>query len=121
MDERQRDLERRWRETGDPAAEAAWLQERLRAGQLAPERLEVAAELRHPAAVEAYGGSVGSLLERMGSAEQQAECVAWLGERLQAEGLIRLSLAAARSLQPIWTRAQRKKRLRQQLGAPHEV
>lgn len=49
-DARLRELERRWRETGASEDEASCLRERLRAGQLTPERLELAARCAHPAA-----------------------------------------------------------------------
>lgn len=54
-DERLRLLERRWRETGAAADEAAWLVERRRAGELPAERLELAAFLEHEAALLAHG------------------------------------------------------------------
>ncbi|MCA8923515.1 MAG: hypothetical protein KDD82_16990 [Planctomycetes bacterium] len=44
-DERLRELERRWRERGSLEAEAAWLKERVRAGELPRERLQLAATL----------------------------------------------------------------------------
>jgi hypothetical protein len=50
-----RELERRFRATGEPADEARWLAESLRAGRLARERLELAAFLGHPAAALALG------------------------------------------------------------------
>lgn len=42
-DQRVRELERRWRETGAVVDRAAWLRERLRAGELEPARVELAA------------------------------------------------------------------------------
>lgn len=53
MDARLRQLERRLR--GGQAAPAALLRERLRAGQLTPRQLELAAHLGHEAAREALG------------------------------------------------------------------
>lgn len=50
-----RALERRFRETREAADEAEWLRERVRVGQLAPEALEAAAYLGHPAALLALG------------------------------------------------------------------
>ena len=44
-DSRVRELERAWRASGREADEVAWLRERVRAGELAPERLELAAFL----------------------------------------------------------------------------
>jgi hypothetical protein len=49
-DERVRELERRWRETGVVEDEAALLRERVRAGVLAGERVALAAYLGHEAA-----------------------------------------------------------------------
>lgn len=49
-DARLRDAERRWRETGALADEAAWLRERVRAGALDDERLRLAAYVGHAAA-----------------------------------------------------------------------
>lgn len=54
-DARLRDAERRWRETRQVEDEARWLHERVRAGQLDPERLELAAGVGHPAARAALG------------------------------------------------------------------
>ena len=45
-DQKLRDLERRWKETGSPDDEAAYLLERVRAGELSRERLELAAPSR---------------------------------------------------------------------------
>ena len=44
-DERLRELERRFKETGDPADEAAYLKGRLRRSEVPRERVELAAEL----------------------------------------------------------------------------
>jgi hypothetical protein len=52
-DQRLRDLERRWRETGTVEDEAAYLLERVRAGDLSRERLEIAAYLGHEGAAMA--------------------------------------------------------------------
>lgn len=49
-DERLRELERRWKETGSAQDEAAYLLERVRMGDLAQKGLELAAYLGHPAA-----------------------------------------------------------------------
>lgn len=48
MDDALRELERRWRSTGAPADEQAWLRARVRAGKLDPWRLELAARCGHP-------------------------------------------------------------------------
>ena len=47
-DDRLRLLERRFRETGSAEAEAAWLRERVRQGELAAWRLDVARHCGHP-------------------------------------------------------------------------
>lgn len=54
-DERLRTLERRWRETGSPHDEAAWLSERVRVGALDVERLRLAAALGHDASLALLG------------------------------------------------------------------
>lgn len=54
-DARLRDLERAWRESGALEDELAWLGERVRAGDLAEERLRLAASFGHPAAVVLLG------------------------------------------------------------------
>ncbi|MCO5170207.1 MAG: hypothetical protein M9894_28055 [Planctomycetes bacterium] len=52
-DARLREVERRWRESGNVDDEAAFLRERVRVGALPDERLRVAAGLGHPAALRA--------------------------------------------------------------------
>lgn len=54
-DEQRRELERRWKETGDAADEAALLGERLRVGGLTTDRLSIAAALGHEAARQVLG------------------------------------------------------------------
>jgi hypothetical protein len=54
-DERLRDLERRWKETGAVDDEAAWLKERVRVGDLSQVGLVVAAHLGHSGALVATG------------------------------------------------------------------
>ncbi len=54
-DERLREFERRWKETGSVEDEAAYLLERVRAGELTQERLEMAAYCGHEAARFASG------------------------------------------------------------------
>lgn len=49
-DQKLRDLERRWKETGTVEDEAAYLLERVRAGDLSQERLELAAYCGHEGA-----------------------------------------------------------------------
>ena len=50
-----RDLERRFRESGSSSDETAWLSARVRSGDLARDRLKLAAYCGHPAAVGAVG------------------------------------------------------------------
>ena len=52
-DTRLRELERRWKETGSPDDEAAYLLERVRVGDLTQERLELAAYCGHGGAAAA--------------------------------------------------------------------
>lgn len=59
-DDALRELERRFRASGDPADEARWLAESVRAGRLARERVELAAFVGHPAAALALGCAPGS-------------------------------------------------------------
>jgi len=54
-DERLRELERRWRESGSPESEAGWLLERVRLGELDSLMLDLAAHLGHPGARIARG------------------------------------------------------------------
>ncbi len=59
-DEKLRELERRWKESGSVEDESAWLRERVRVGDLAPSKLQLVAELGDPAAQHALGhASVG--------------------------------------------------------------
>jgi hypothetical protein len=57
-DERLRQLERRFREARTTEAEAAWLQARLRAGAIAPERVQLAAYCDHEPAQSVLGADV---------------------------------------------------------------
>jgi hypothetical protein len=56
-DERLRDLRRRWEASGQLEDEAAYLRERVRAGELTSDRLELAALCRHLGARAALGGA----------------------------------------------------------------
>ncbi len=58
-DTKLRELERRWKETGTVADEAAYLLERVRAGNLTRERLELAAYCGHEGAISALGSDRG--------------------------------------------------------------
>jgi hypothetical protein len=94
-DERLRQLERRFRETGTDEDGAAWLGARLRAGELSEDQLRLAAHLGHGPA-------------RMAIGAEEAPPSGWpLLRGLQAfgwEAQVRACLAAARLLQPIWER-----------------
>ena len=70
QDEKLRDLERRFRQTGSPDDEAAWLLERVRVGDLTQERLELAAYCGHEGARRAVGqcGPEGALAWAQGLA-----------------------------------------------------
>lgn len=54
-DQKLRDLERRWKETGTVEDEAAYLLERVRVGDLSQERLELAAYCGHEGARKSLG------------------------------------------------------------------
>jgi len=82
---------RRWRETGTSEDEAAYLLARLRAGELAHERLLLAAYLGHPAAGIALGSDLSELrglepwLAAQGFAERIDELEDWIREWHVAE------------------------------------
>ena len=54
-DTKLRELERRWKESGSPEDEAAYLLERVRVGDLEKEKLELAAYCGHEGARLALG------------------------------------------------------------------
>lgn len=58
-----REQERRWKESNLPADEASYLLARVRAGELSPQRLELAARLDHPAARIALGSMAPALFD----------------------------------------------------------
>lgn len=58
-DAKLRELERRFKESGRVEDEAAWLRERVRAGELDPERLALAAYVGHPGASRAVDDAAG--------------------------------------------------------------
>lgn len=93
-DERLRQLERRWRETGAAGDEAAYLRERVRVGELPRERLELAAYCGHEAASGATGVCGPRDLEQW---------VAGLS-RWDMQTAMRAALAAARFAYPVWSR-----------------
>lgn len=87
---------RRWRETGTREDEAAYLLARLRAGELAHERLLLAAYLGHPAAGLALGSELGRLeqleewLAAQGHAERVDELEGWIRDWHVAEATLAL-------------------------------
>ncbi len=99
-DERLRELERRWRETGSVEDEAAWLRERVRVGDLSQERLELAAYCRHAAAERAYAGP------RLDSPNGLLQWVHGIEGRLGASGSALLSLGPARIAFDHWKRTR---------------
>lgn len=90
-----RELERWWRQTGSVEHEAAWLQERARAGELAPERLQLAAYLGHSAAVVA----AATPPQRIQSSHDLAAFARGL-EPFGREAQVRVALAAVERLPP---------------------
>lgn len=87
MDERLRALDRRRRGSGAITDEAAWLQERLRRGDLSRERLYLAAALGHPAALAA-----------LALRPRPATWISWAwlrlaGPRLEPAAAVRVALA----------------------------
>lgn len=86
-DQRLRELERRWRESGRVEEEAEYLRERLRIGDLTPERLELAAHCGREGARRSIGAAsaddVGSWAEALlglpslGVEELTRLCIAW--------------------------------------------
>ena len=61
-DQKLRELERRWKETGSPDDEAAYLLERVRVGNLTQERLELAAYCGHEGARRATQSTLGQAM-----------------------------------------------------------
>ncbi len=95
-DDRLREAERVYRETGDVSAETRLLLERVRAGVLAKERLELAAALHYEPAVLALGGPHGprshSVIEVLAELER-------FGRDVAARGALVLARRSA-ALQP---------------------
>lgn len=80
MDREVRDLERRWRASNDPHDEAAWHVARVRGGQLAPERVELAAVLGHEAAALAATTLAPPATSRGARKRRDAGLPAWSDE-----------------------------------------
>lgn len=94
MDERLRDLERRWRASGAIDDEAAWLGERLRTGDLAPERARLAAWLGHPAAEALTGVRFGDEPLQSAGEVRRAEAALWEGVAVAGPDAARRALLA---------------------------
>lgn len=98
-----RQLERRWRASGDPADEAAWVLACLRAGELPAARVEVAALLGHEPAARALaeedpGAAAPALFDPRSRAAVPDE--RWLLRELWArsrEATVRFAAAVARN------------------------
>jgi len=72
-DDRLRQLERRFRESGAVEDEAAWLRARVRAGELPEERLRLAARMGQAAAAAALGVPCGELGWRWAASSPEAD------------------------------------------------
>lgn len=83
-----RDLERRWRTTGDPGDEAALLRERVRLGDLTWDRLELAATVGHDGAARVVGAR--PRLDTRGA----LSAVGDVSRQLLTRALVRLARAA---------------------------
>ena len=90
-DDKLRELERRWKETGSVEDEAAYLLERVRAGELTRERLELVAYCGHRGAAVAIG-TVG-LGGNSGDLEAWAKGLSQWHEALVQAGLVAAGLA----------------------------
>lgn len=92
---------RRWRDTGSSEDEAVYLRERLRSGELAQERLLLAAYLGHPAAGVALGDSLGELseleawLSAQGLSARVDQLEGWIRDWCDAEVAFHFSHLAA--------------------------
>ncbi len=94
-DDRLREAERVYQETGDVSAEARLLLERVRAGLLALERLELAGTLDYEPAVLALGRQTGPRSHSMRDVLERLE-------RFPREVTVRALLAAARAVAARW-------------------
>lgn len=94
-DQRLRELERAWREHGTPEREGAWLRERIRAGLLARERVELAAWCGHPGARAALEAAAARAPERVALREWTAPLERWGAEALQRAALAAFEVARA--------------------------
>lgn len=101
-DSKLRELERRWRDTGDVQDEAAWLKERVRVGDLSREVVELCALCGHEAALLVLPSP--SALTRLGTRMWEAVAGKWLSEPLRKvaghEAAVRAAVAVARLVLP---------------------
>ncbi len=98
-DEKLRELERRWKGTGAVEDEAAFLLERVRAGELTQERLELAAYCGHQAATAAMAHQPFS-----GTLEDWVRGLAGFGFAPVDQLAARVAVAVADSVQGGWER-----------------
>lgn len=107
-DERLRALRRRWEETGSVDDEAAYLRERVRAGELTLARLELAAHGGHEAARLACGGGVAAT-----SLTDWLHAMSAWGPHVQLRSLA----FTGRALLPLWQACSQDARPRLALDA----
>lgn len=96
-DERLRELERKWKESGSVEDEAAYLVERLRVGGLSQEALDLTVFMNHPASRIAVGNPILTA-PRGRSPLEWGEMVVNAGK----ETVIRVMIAAIRQTIPVW-------------------
>lgn len=111
-DARLRDLERRSRETGSVEDEAAYLLERVRAGTLTRERLELAAYCGHDGARRALGDTKAT---RIGVKRWAVGLRRW-GREASTRGAIAAARAATAATHEIWSH----KRIEQAIARAEE-
>jgi hypothetical protein len=100
-DERLRAARRAWREARDDEREVRYLQELVRTGALAHERLELAALLEHGAARVVLGREDVAPSEELPVEEWAAKVGAAIAER-GPEACVRAAVAAANALPIRW-------------------
>lgn len=106
-DQRLRELERRWRETGDVKDEASFLVERRRAGELTQERLELAACCGHEGARLALGATAPARLLEEPLYEEATRGVDWLLIGLADPFPLLLENISVAYLESAWDSARR--------------
>lgn len=100
-DERLRQAERLFQETGSVEDEARYLLERVRAGSLNRERLELAAYCGHEASKLAVGGQEPEIAAGGGWEAQRDQATAWL-LAVPRPFSRRVALICARLVSPAW-------------------